>query len=70
MEITLQTRLARFASAARLAFWRSVSAGIATIIRAPPGLRIVLASLSFLIIGGVAYMLGRGAGNLLITHLH
>ncbi len=70
MEITLQTRFARFATAARLAFWRSVSSGIAAIMRAPPGLRITLTFLSLLIIGGVAYILGRGAGNLLTTYLH
>jgi hypothetical protein len=70
MEITLQTRFARFATAARLAFWRSISSGFAAIMRAPPGLRIALASLSLLTIGSIAYFLGRGAGNLLTTYLH
>jgi hypothetical protein len=70
METTLQTRFDRFATIARLAFWRSVSAGIAAIMRAPPGLRIALTSLSLLVIGGVAYLIGRGAGNLLTTYLH
>lgn len=69
MEITLQTRLAQLSSSIRVAFWRSISTCMAAIIRAPRSLRVVLISLSFVMIAGLAFTLGRAAGNLLTTHL-
>ena len=69
MEITLQTRLAHLSSSIRVAFWRSISTCIAAIIRAPRNLRVALISLSIFLIAGVAFTLGRAAGNLLTTHL-
>lgn len=70
MEITLKTRLAQFSIGTRVAFWRSVSACIAAFMRAPTGLKILLSSLPLLILGSMAYVLGRAAGNLLTIYLH
>jgi len=70
MEITLQTRLARFSMGMRVAFWRSVSACIAAFMRAPTSLKLILTSLPLLMLGSMAYVLGRAAGNLLSIYLH
>ena len=70
MEITLQTHLSRLSLSIRIAFWRSISACMAIIMRAPRGLRAVLISLLFLTVAGLAYTLGRAAGTLLATNMH
>jgi hypothetical protein len=65
MELSLLTRWERITQRTRLAFWRSVSAGIATVMRAPPALRTLLTVLPLLILGVIAYVLGRAAGGVL-----
>jgi hypothetical protein len=65
MELSLLSRWERISHRLRLAFWRSVSACIATVMRAPPALRALLTALPLLILGGFAYVLGRAAGGIL-----
>jgi hypothetical protein len=69
MEITLQHRLTRTFQSLRLAFWRAAAAMIAMIMRAPRSLRAMLVIVPFLVVGSLAYWLGRAAGNLLIAYL-
>jgi len=69
MELTLQTRMERFYLRIRLSFWRTVSACIAVIMRAPLIWRALLTILPILIFAALAYVLGRATGNLLSDYL-
>jgi hypothetical protein len=69
MEITFQNRLTRTLQRMRLAFWRTVSACFASLMRAPRSLRLVVVAAPLIAIAGFAYWLGCSAGNLIVAYL-
>ena len=70
MEITQLNWMARIALKIRVVFWRTISACMGHVLQTHPGLQWVFTSMLLLLLGGIAYGIGRAAGNLLAQHLH
>ena len=70
MEITQLNWMARIALKIRVVFWRTISACMGYVLQTHPGLQWVFTSMLLLLLGGIAYGIGRAAGNLLAQHLH
>jgi hypothetical protein len=65
MEITQQNWLARIALKIRVVFWRTISACMGYVLQSHPGLQWVFTTVLLLLIGGIAYGIGRATGNFL-----